>query len=230
MSETSDDDTVAEEGDEVDEVDEPRQPVVEPRGMVVVVKPKLILTAVAGLAVIAVLAVLFFQWRSAADEADDLKAESDDRQAASLVASDFAQTMLTLDTANPAGNLERLRSLATGNYQSRVDQVRNSVLSQPAPGQPQEQLKTTAQVDSVFIKDVSGDDASAVCLASWILATASQTAPPIQVYLELNLKREGGSWKVDDVPGIGTRRASTGATSTTTPAPETSTTATTAPG
>jgi hypothetical protein len=172
-------------------LDEPAPPVRGP------VTAGVAATVVAfGLLVVIVVVLGLLEWH----RADNLASDRNDRQAAAQVAGGFAQALLTYDSRIPTANLDRLKAMATPTYQPKVEQARNAALT--SPSQKPAQTNATASVENVYITELSNHSASAICQANWLVTAGSQTAPPLDFYVKIDLKQQGGVWKVDNVLGV----------------------------
>jgi hypothetical protein len=174
--------------------------------------------AVATAAVVITLAVVAVSQRR---HADDVTGEARDRTAAERIAGEFSQTLFTFDAARPTANLDRLKALATKAYQPKVDDARQTALA-GSTGDTTE-AAMSAQVTDVYLTELQGDEAHAVTRSDWVLKAGGQTLE-LDLYLLVDLKREGGAWKVDTVSAL-TAKQPPGATPTTEPGAATSTTA-----
>jgi hypothetical protein len=150
---------------------------------------------VAFIVIVAIAIVGILEWR----RADRLSSQRNDRLNASQAAGTFAEALLTYDSANPTATLNRLKTMATASYQPKIEQARSSALSGPAQ---QSKTTSTAHVENTYITEVDGSSADAVCQTSWLVSSAGQTAPAVDFYLKVALKRQGGTWKVDNVAGL----------------------------
>ena len=150
---------------------------------------------------VAVIAIVFavLQWR----RADHASSKGHTRLAAARVAGQFAQILLTFDSNNPAGSLDGLQRLATPAYQPRVNSARGAAGAAQPPSAGHS--TTTAEVENVYLTELSSGTAHAVTQVSWVVATNGQSAPPVEFWLQIDLKRLGGTWKVDNVNGIAAR-------------------------
>lgn len=204
------------------EIDKPKKKGKKKKGKKVVVQqvtPPWVRWAAIGTAlVIVALAAVALTQRQ---HADDVTAQARDRRTAERVAGEFSETLFTFDAAHPTANLDRLRVLATKAYQPKVDDARQSALAGGSSAAQQASMRS--RVTDVYLTELDGDQARAVTRADWQLVASQQTLV-LDLYLRIDLKREGGSWKVDTVSAI-TAKQPPGATSTTTPNPSSTTTA-----
>jgi hypothetical protein len=183
---------------------------------------------VAGAVAVLLVVLLAVTTYTQRNHADDLRSAARDRTAAERVAGEFAETLFTFDGAHPTASLDRLKQLATSAYQPKVDEARQTALAGGSQGQTQANM--TAHVTDVYLTELAGSQAHAVTRADWVLNASGQTLA-LDLYLRIDLKREGGSWKVDAVTALTAKEPQSATTSTTTPgatpttAPVTTTTA-----
>lgn len=177
--------------------------------------------AVAVIALIAVTVVGVVQWR----RADHASSQHNDRLNAAQTAGTFGEALLTYDSVNPTATLNRLKAMATAAYQPRIEQARKDALT--GPSQQGAKTTSTAHAENVYVTEVAGQSADAICQTSWVVSSAGQSAPPVEFYLKVGLKKQGGAWKVDSVSGLAAQQPG-GTTTPTTPTSPT-TTPTTAP-
>lgn len=186
--------------------------VVETTVVVEEVTPGWVRWAAAAMAlVLIVLAVVAVQQHG---RADDAKAERRDRKAAEIVAGDFAQTLFTFDGSDPTASLDKLKRLATAAYQPKVDDARQTALA--GKGEGDTTAAMTARVTDVYLTELDGDEAHAVTRADWLLNASGQTLA-LDLYLRIDLKREGGAWKVDTVSALTAKQPPGSTTATTAP-------------
>jgi hypothetical protein len=200
------------------EADKPKKKGKKKKGKKVVVQqvtpPWVRWAAIGTAAVVIVLAVVAVTQRQ---HADDLTATARDRTAAERVAGEFSETLFTFDAAHPTANLDRLKVLATKAYQPKVDDARQTALAGGTGAAQQASMRS--HVTDVYLTELDGDHAHAVTRAEWQLVASDQTLV-LDLYLQIDLKREGGSWKVDTVSAI-TAKNPPGTTTPTTASPTT---------
>ncbi len=181
----------------------------------------------AGIATVVVVAALAIVAVQQSRHADDVTSEAHDRTAAERVAGEFSETLFTFDATSPTAHLDRLRQLATKAYQPKVDEARQTALAGGTTGATQASM--TAHVTDVYLTELSGDQAHAVTRSDWVLTAGGQTLS-LDLYLQVDLKRDGGTWKVNTVSALTAKQPTAATTTTTAPASggASSTTATTA--
>ena len=170
-------------------------------------------------AVVLVVAVVLalVEWR----HADAVGASAGDRTDASQVAGTFTQDLLTFDSTQPTAQLNRLKAMATTAYEPKIAQARQAALSGSTSSV---QTKATAEITQVFLTDVSGDRASAVCEATWELTSAGQLSPPLDFYVKIDLRKVAGTWKVNNVLGLAALASGSGSSGSSSSSPTTTTT------
>jgi Mce-associated membrane protein len=193
---------------------QPRQPVPTWR---------IAVAAAVIVAVIAVAVVGVVQWR----RADHLASQKGDRLNAAQTAGTFAEALLTYDSGNPTATLNRLKAMATATYQPKIEQARKDAVTGPTP--QANKTTSTAHAENVYLTEVAGQSADAICQTSWVVSSAGQTAPAVEFYLKVGLKKQGGAWKVDNVSGLAAQQP-TGTNPPTTNPPTSAPTTTPRPG
>ena len=152
--------------------------------------------------------------------ADRVTAQAHDRTAAERVAGEFSETLFTFEAAKPTAHLDRLKELATKAYQPKVDEARQTALAGSTAGASQASM--TSHVTDVYLTELTGDQAHAVTRSDWVLTAGGQTLD-LDLYLQIDLRREGGTWKVDTVSALTAKQPKGAATTTTAPASGTTT-------
>jgi hypothetical protein len=162
---------------------------------------------VAVLVVLALAITAVHQWR----RADEATSAAHDRTAAERVASEFGETLFTFVPTNPTGSLDRLKQLATTAYQAKVEDARRTAVAAGTSGQATSSM--TNKVLDVYLTDLAGAHARAVTRSDLVLKVSGETAH-IDLYLQYELQKVKGEWKIDTVNAL-TTKAPQGATSTT---------------
>lgn len=173
--------------------------------------------AVGAVVLVVAVVVAVVEWR----HADSVGAAAGDRIAVSEVAGAFAQDLLTFDSAHPTAQLNRLKAMATAAYEPKIAQARQAALSGSTSSV---QTRATAAVTQVFLTEVSGDSASAVCEATWVVTSAGQVAPPLDFYVKIGLRRVDGTWKVNNVLGLAALASGSGSSGSSSSSPTSTTT------
>lgn len=172
------------------------------------------LVAAAVVTVVA-LALAAVEWRRANDAVSDRDAAVGEQTvglAVAQVASDFSETLLTYDSANPSASMDHLRDLATDASRAKIDESRGKITANPA-----EPLSLLSQVDNVYLRGADGDAPEAIVAVTSQMTARGQTVP-VAFYVRLELRRQDNDWRVEKVNDIvgPLLQASQGSTSTTT--------------
>jgi Mce-associated membrane protein len=175
-----------------------------------------IVAAAVLLALVAAVAVAVAQWR----RADDLAAEADARRAVATTAGDFAAALLSYDAAALDEARDRVTELATPSFAAEYTAAFDNGLR---PVIDELDAVATATVRDVLVSDVSGSTARAVVVADSSVTSAAGERDLEGSYLQLELERVDGRWRVAAATAVGARTEDLTATTATT-------TATTTPG
>jgi hypothetical protein len=156
-----------------------------------------------------------------------LSGDRGDRQAVPRVAGQLTQALLGYDYRTMDTTEQEITSLATGGFLTQIKQ------DFPALKQQIAALKAKAEVTvkHIYVGDIEKDTASSLVEVDQVVTTPDN-GPQVQptIYLQIDLVKVGGSWKVDSVTNVNLAvlGSSAGAlgdsstTSTTPPAPTTS--------
>jgi hypothetical protein len=171
------------------------------------------LPIVGALVALALAVTAVHQWR----RADEATSAARDRTAAERVASEFGETLFTFVPTNPTGSLDRLKQLATTAYQAKVEDARRTAVAAGTSGQATSSM--TNKVLDVYLTDLGADRARAVTRSDLVLKVSGETAH-IDLYLQYELRKVKGEWRVDTVNALTTKapQGLTATTSTTVPA------------
>ena len=189
----------------------------------------LVVTAVLVTLLVAALAVALLQASRASDLADDrdaLDAAAGDRQAATLVAAQFAEVFFTYDFSQGPSSNDAMLALVTTEYAEQFEE-------QNVPGLEDvfgaAALVSTGVAQEVYVGEVDGDEAHG--LARVDVETNFQGVETTQadVTLSIDLEREDGEWRVSAVRLVERHLETPDGQLLTDPADPTATTATTAP-
>ncbi len=143
--------------------------------------------------VLGVLAVV--QWRRSAS----LSGEARDRDEITRTAGAFGRALLSYDADDLAQARERVVRLATEDFGESYTQTFRSGL-----GTIITKLKATAvaTVKEVYVTEVDGDEAKAMVVMDSKVQSSAGTRELVGSYLEMELRREDGTWKVDGVTAV----------------------------
>lgn len=185
----SDDDVVEPTTDRPDHAGSPAAPVR--RGLLLpLVLATLLVVAVA-------LAVLQTQRvGDASDERDRLAAAAADRQAATLVAAQFAEAFFTYDFEDVDASTATVLGLVTDDYAARFE-------AENVPGL-QDLFGDVALVsagvpEEVVVGDIEGDTARALARVDIDTVVQGTRRTLADLSLSIVLRREAGEWRVDEV-------------------------------
>ncbi len=197
----------------------PEPPVSTPQGAMVAAEGRRRVSGlVVLLAVLAMLAMVMaaVEWR----RAEVLANSRDQRRAVERAASAFGQALLTYDFNDLAAARSRVTSLATDRFSQEYSGALAGGLDTAIT-----RLKavSNATVKDVYVAEPTDDTAHAVVTLDSEVKSTAGTRQTVSSYLELSLLRQGGQWKVDVVTSIGALDRRNTATTTTVPAPSSTT-------
>jgi Mce-associated membrane protein len=156
-----------------------------PRGAVVVAAALLVVATFLG-----VLAARFHA---------ELAQERDERQSVQQVASRFATAFVTYDFRNLDASLGRIKADATAKFANEYEGLfRTSVRTLITETKAQ----SKGTVTDVFLGPVQGDSATALTVVNVERQGAAGRVPVAGTYFQLDLVKQGGRWKVDNVTAI----------------------------
>jgi hypothetical protein len=189
----SDDDVVDDEPDATDLPTAPAGVAVAParRGLAlpVVLAALLVLTAV----------FAFVQLQRAADATDErdvLDAAADDRQAATLVAAQFAEAFFTYDFDDVEASTSAVFGLVT-------DEYREDFETENVPGLQDlfgdVALVSTGVADEVVVGEIDGDTARALARVDIDTHEQGVDRTLADLTLSIVLRRQADEWRVDEV-------------------------------
>lgn len=148
----------------------------------------------AGLFVVSVaLAVL------AAVLATRLEAERSGHRDVEQVAGRFAEALLTYDFNDLAAAKQRVLSLSTGKFQKEYEQAFAGGLDVLLK---ETKATSTGTVTDVFVGPIEDDTATAIAVANAVAEGTSGTKRTVASYIQLDLVRVGGRWRVDGVTNL----------------------------
>lgn len=150
--------------------------------------------AAASAVVLACLAVIpGLRWQA---EADDLRAERDDRAAALDVAVEAAELLLGLDADSASESLTRLRSLATGDFAEQVDVLADTVAGVLRKGQ----VGSSGEVTAAGVERTASGGAVVLVAAMSLVSNAELPAGELRTFrMAIELSDDGGDWQVSHV-------------------------------
>ena len=169
----------------------PEPAPVEPEGSRA---PRWLVAVAAGLLVLATFAgVLAAQYKAQLDRERDTRADVEE------LAARFAANFVTYDYRTLDDSLERITADSTakfGNDYERLFRTSVSTLITETKAQ------SRGTVTDVYLGEVEGDAANVLTVLNVERQGISGRVPVAGTYLELDLVRTGGRWKVDNVTAI----------------------------
>lgn len=155
--------------------------------------------------------------------ADGVADDRDDRRAAASVAGEFASATMSYDHRDLDGSLAAVTDLATTEY---AETYQNAFFEELQPVVDELRARGRVHVRDVYVSDVSDGTATAVVSFDAVIRSTIGTRRLAGSYVRVDLVREGGGWRADDLTFLATTQEGldgpTGAAGVTTP--------TTAPG
>lgn len=140
-------------------------------------------------------ALAFVQWRRSSSLAADAKTQRD----IATTAGSFGEALLSYDFDDVTVARDRVVKLATEEFGKSYSETFRAGL-----GTIIASLQATAEatVRDVFVTEASGDRAKAVVVLDSKIRSLRGLRELIGSYLEMELRREGGRWKVDAVSAV----------------------------
>lgn len=147
-----------------------------------------------------------------------LTAERDERRAAEEVAARFATAFVTYDYRNLDASLARIKGDATTKFANQYQKLFQTGVKTLIT---ETQAQSKGTVTDVFLQDVGDDAATALTVVNVARQGKGGRIPVAGTYLELDLVKQSGRWKVDNVTAINFTQSTAGpaapnATTTTT--------------
>ena len=157
----------------------------------------------------------------AAVQSSRLHRERADRRDVTSVAGRFATALLTYDYRNLPAAKARVLALSVGKFRQEYEQAYSGGLDVLIT-----QTKAISQVTvtHLYVGEIAAGHAEAVIVVNQTSTGTTGTHPAIDQYVQLDLVRVSGEWKVDNVTNL----TDTQPRQSSPPTPSTSTTATTA--
>ena len=162
------------------------------------------------------------EWHRASHRASQASIE----RSAIKTAGDLGEAMLSYDSAHLDESRQRVAAFSTPNFVKTYEQDFTKALGQLVA---QLQAKSTATLKEVYLTRVNAGSAHAIVVLDFSVNSTAGTVSRPGTYLIMDLVRQRGQWKVDNVQALGF----TGSQNATPPAaglaPAGSTTTTTKP-
>ena len=149
-----------------------------------------------GLAAVATVLALVMWFR--ADNAQD---DLDSRRDAGQVAGEFTSAVIGYDADDLDGSLDRVLALASSDYEQTF---RDAFFSEVRPFVAETEAKGQVSVRQAFVEDSSGDEASVVVFFDAVIESILGTRRLVGSYVRVDLVREDGEWKADDLAFLAT--------------------------
>lgn len=166
------------------------------RPSVTISMPSVSVRAVVTLLVIVGLAVgLAVQWR----RASDLSSEASERRAVAATATMLAKALMSYDFHH----LDRARAAVLAvSTKEFADKYRDAFAQGLQPLITQLKATAKATVRDVYVRDVEGRIARAVVVLDSEVQSTAGLRRLVGSYLEMELRREGSKWKVNEVTAV----------------------------
>ncbi|HUQ38641.1 MAG TPA: hypothetical protein VM030_00675 [Acidimicrobiales bacterium] len=156
----------------------------------------------------------------AATLASSLNRERDARQGVERVAGEFAVALLSYDFEKLPEAKARVLALSTGKFRSEYDRAFASLQTLLTASQ----ARSVGTVTDIFVGPVHDGTASAIAVADATSRTKTGTRRTLASYIQLDLVKVDGRWRVDGVTNLNFGQGSgapAAAPTTTTTAPKT---------
>lgn len=161
-------------------------------------------------------------------KADNAQGDLDSRRDAGRVAGEFTSAVIGYDADDLDGSLDRVLALASSDYEQTF---RDAFFSEVRPFVAETEAKGQVSVRQAFVEDSSGDEASVVVFFDAVIESILGTRRLVGSYVRVDLVREDGQWKADDLAFLATTEEGLDPTEDLAGiAPEAGATTTTAPG
>lgn len=181
----------------------------------------LLVVACVGLAVLSVAMGIL-----AAVLSSRLDRERGDRQAVQDVSGRFAAALLTYDYTDLDKAKARVLALSTRKFQKEYDAAFTGGLDVLVK---ETQTRSAGTVTDVFVGSISGDSATTIAVVDAVSQGTAGRNQLVSSYIELELVKLSGMWKVDNVTNLNFGQAAGAVPGATTTPSTTATTASTVP-
>ena len=155
-----------------------------------------LLRTVTLLVLVAALAAATWQWR----RADDFAAREATRRQITTIAGQFGSALLSYDHADLDSARKRVVALTTDEFGKSYEQAFSTGLQGAIT---KLNADATATVRAVYLTQVHGAAAKAVVVMDSQVNSSAGVRKVTGSYLEMDLVRQGGTWKVSAVNSIG---------------------------
>ncbi len=142
-----------------------------------------------------VAALLAWQWRSAANDLDELHAQNADRDKAAEVAKDYAVRSLTYDYRNLNGFFDGVRNGASETLQNRYNEVRDTLTKIMT----ESQVVATGDVVATAVAPPANGKYAVTVFATQKTQNVQQPDPgSVPNLLVVTVAKDGDNWQVVD--------------------------------
>lgn len=145
--------------------------------------------------------------------ANRLDAERDRGDDIREVSGRFAAALLTYDFEQLERSKDRVLSLSTGNFKRQYEQAFTGGLDVLLK---ETKARSEATVTDVYLGEVADDTATAIVVADAKAEGTAGTRRTISSYIQLELVKVGGRWRVDGVTNLNFGQGTDAGTTTTT--------------
>jgi Mce-associated membrane protein len=136
---------------------------------------------------------------AAAAFASRLHAERSSRQQVEDVSGRFAAALLTYDYTNLDPSKKKVLSLSTGKFQKEYEQAFTGGLDTLFK---ETQARSAGTVNDVFVGEIDHGTVTSIVVVDAVAAGTSGTRRLVSSYIELQLVKVNGAWKVDGVTNL----------------------------
>jgi len=133
--------------------------------------------------------------------ADDLASQQDDRRAAASVAGRFASATMSYDHRDLEGSLAAVTDLASQDY---AETYQNAFFEELQPVVDELRARGRVHVRDVYVSEIGDDTATAVVSFDAVIRSTIGTRRLTGSYVRVDLVKEGGAWKADDLTFLAT--------------------------
>ena len=133
--------------------------------------------------------------------ASDLASQQDDRRAAASVAGRFASATMSYDHRDLEGSLAAVTDLASQEY---AETYQNAFFQELQPVVDELRARGRVHVRDVYVSEIGDDTATAVVSFDAVIRSTIGTRRLTGSYVRVDLTKEDGAWKADDLTFLAT--------------------------
>lgn len=133
--------------------------------------------------------------------ANDLATQRDDRRAAASVAGRYATAIMSYDHRDLEGSLAAVTDLAT---QDEAENYQNAYFEELQPVVDELRARGRVHVRDVYVSEIDDGTATAVVNFDAVIRSTIGTRRLTGSYVRIDLKKEGGEWKADELTFLAT--------------------------